>query len=77
MVGARLLCGLDDDAAPITDLDAQVVVVEHGHAQQWNGVRFIGIDEFRLPFPEHRHPIGVKYIPSTVGQDQVFLSQPG
>ena len=63
----RLLSGLDNDAATVPDLDAQVMVVEHGHAQQRGGVRFVSVDKSRLPVPKHRHPIGVKYVPSTVG----------
>ena len=32
--GVRLLSSLDDDAAAVPDLDAQVVVVEHPHTYE-------------------------------------------
>ena len=73
---ARLLSGLDDDATTGHDFDVQVVAVQHGHAYERGGIRFIRINKSRLPTPEHRHPVGVKYVPATVGQDQTFPSQP-
>ena len=77
LCGGSLLSGLYSHAAAVPDLNGQFMVVEHGHAQQGGSIRFIGIDESRLPIPRHRHPVGVKRVPPAVGQDQALLSQSG
>ena len=49
--GVRLLSGLDDDAAAVPDLDAQVMIVEHPHSYERRGVGKVGID---APGPSQR-----------------------
>jgi len=76
---ARLVSGLDDDAATVFDLDVQVVAVQQSHTYEGCGVGGVRLDVYRPAGPEHRDIVDVEWHFTAIGescQTSASIAQP-
>jgi len=72
---ARLVFGLDDDAAAVLDIDVRIVAVEQPHAYEGRGVGGVCLDSDGSSIPEDRDIVDIEGHFAAIGEGRSTPAQ--